>query len=219
VLKSGIRLSAPYCCPTSIGVLIQQCFEEDPAKRPTFSNIKMAVKLAHAGLSRAAPTSINNELRLSSSESQSVEYADIQMRDRYLKMRIAKGNNSSETEKHLSEDSSCQLNPSTLSVSFKSKALKYVSLEDLISERNMVNQNLDQNSQYLMQQASTLNKANTQSPEKSNLKRCFSDSEEDSTELVRPLLKVNAANPYHTLPKSYANPSYLLHSSSQNLLT
>ena len=219
MLKSGIRLPIPYCCPNSIGVLIQQCFEEDPDKRPKFSNIKRAVKLAHSGLNRPRPTSVNHEARPSFSESQSVEYANIQMRDQYLEMRIEKEKDCRKNEKHLNIDSSIQLNPSTLSVSFKSMARKYVSLEDLISEHNMPNQTPNQNLHCLMLQASKENRAHKQSPENTKRKSYFSDLSENPTELVRPLLKVNAANPYHTLPKSYANPSYLLHHKSQDFLT
>ena len=82
-LQLGIRLPTPEYCPTSIALLIQACFNEDPNERPTFSQIKETISQSYSSLKRRSeevvPTGMENLLN--------VRYADVQMENRYLMMK------------------------------------------------------------------------------------------------------------------------------------
>ena len=82
-LQLGIRLPTPEYCPTSIALLIQACFNEDPNERPTFSQLKKTISESYSSLKRrteeVVPNGMENQLN--------VRYADVQMENRYLMMK------------------------------------------------------------------------------------------------------------------------------------
>ena len=82
-LQLGIRLPTPEYCPTSIALLIEACFNEDPNERPTFSQLKETISQSYSSLKRrteeVVPTGMENLLN--------VRYADVQMENRYLMMK------------------------------------------------------------------------------------------------------------------------------------
>ena len=84
-LSIGIRLPTPVCCPVEIGGLIQSCFKEEPTDRPSFSDLKEKISNSHAAIRRAES---NNKAPLDIiSDQEVVQYADVQMEERYLDMR------------------------------------------------------------------------------------------------------------------------------------
>ena len=81
-LKMGIRLPDPDYCPLAINNLIQTCFIEQPSERPSFHEIKESVLVAYSGIKRAGRTMITN----TSNNLKNIEYTDVQMVSKYLKM-------------------------------------------------------------------------------------------------------------------------------------
>ena len=78
----GIRLPTPDYCPLAIGNLIKTCFIEQPSERPSFHEIKESVLVAYSGIKRAGRTMIPN----TSNNLKNIEYTDVQMVSKYLKM-------------------------------------------------------------------------------------------------------------------------------------
>ena len=82
-LQLGIRLPTPEYCPTSIALLIQACFKEDPNERPTFGQLKKILSQSYSGLKRRTEEMVPDGM-----ETQlNVRYADVQMENRYLMMK------------------------------------------------------------------------------------------------------------------------------------
>ena len=73
-LSFGIRLPKPIFCPSPIGNLMNQCFYENPSKRPNFKTIKVFLKDAFNQMMNDANT---NSKTCQNGIEQEVQYIEI----------------------------------------------------------------------------------------------------------------------------------------------
>ena len=126
-LKAGIRLPTPAYCPLPISSLIKQCFLEEPAARPSFSQIKETVALAYREIRRVPLATIHS---VCSDKGECVEYADIQMEAKYLDMRKRNKDYHESTNLPKYDSSS---HTASLNRSEKRDMGRYISLEHTLS--------------------------------------------------------------------------------------
>ena len=72
-LQQGVRLPQPYCCPNPIADILKQCFKENPSERPSFSEIRCSIQLAHNQLRELSNASPETE----PTTEQGLDYADL----------------------------------------------------------------------------------------------------------------------------------------------
>ena len=215
-LRSGIRLPDPDHCPTSIALLIQSCFKEEPNDRPSFSQLKTTIYESHNNLKRqneeAMSNAIGGELE--------VRYADIQMEERYIKMKKENNNFQLCTKIRIdtpdlsikSTDRSIDVRPGIESLT--DGVGSYLSLQ------NMTSGGVDKTSNShehgcLPSSDQDVIRRGLLNPLKSNLTRCMSpglprNSSFSAGEDLSPLLPEQKHFTGMTPSKSYPNPDYIL---------
>ena len=86
-LLVGNRLPRPQSCPSKMSCLIQKCFSYQANDRPSFGEIKKMVIKAYEDLQLSQPTSTERH----EDNEEVLQYADLQLQNRYLEMKIKNG--------------------------------------------------------------------------------------------------------------------------------
>ena len=205
-----MRLPTPKSCPPSIASVIQQCFREQPAERPSFSDIKKSIETAYRHL-RQTPTSM---AQIESVEEENLQYADLQFEERYLEMKVKNRNyQENKTTRVRNERQQVVLDSASLTASFNNDAGRYLSIQNMsasnIAPKTTTRQ--DSTQSLLEERRNSMSRLggpsnHLLSPGCIGNKRFFSYGGEDPTPLLQPKRLSTGLMP----AQSYPNPSYMM---------
>jgi hypothetical protein len=208
-LRIGIRLPTPVSCPVVMGELILSCFKEEPTERLSFSDLKEKISCSHAGITRAEANAITIEIK----EQEVVQYADVQMEERYLDMRKNNRNFQEYKKSGTNESQFIPLEAASLAASSTGNIGSYLSLQHMtssVTEAMSTQHEIDDSLLALPAfpiQDSKLNYKRQMSEPSPGNKRHFSFSVAQDQDLLTLPEKMYTGLSH---AKSYPNPEYIL---------
>ena len=210
-LKEGTRLPPPQSCPSSISGLIQRCFFEQPTERPSFTEVKHIIEVAHQQLCQVETTTSQIE----TGDEDNLHYADVHFEERYLDMKAKNRKYQEDQIIGTNNTPDIVLDGQSLTASFKNKTERDASSPNMRPSINHLSllkipgfqKNLLDDQTDLID-GTNIGNYQSLSPGSTGHKRFFSYGGEDLTLPLQPE-KLITSNPIIS-SQSHPNPTYMM---------